>query len=398
MKIKSTIFLLFSTFFLWGCAEKIVMESEERERIAVAECVIDSEKKVQTVNLYYSAYVSEAECPKVEEAEVRITFALDTTYTIDLPGDKNDVFVDIDTSGCYEFVKVADGVWQAEFEPIGFARYNLEVTIPGEDSITTLTATMKCPPRAYIYHPYGLITTHHATAAGYEVITGTDCKMWVYGLDYNPQTSEYSVAEYIYTNHINPDNFNVTGVTKENIKEFKRPENFDWYDDYLQSDISVMLPCFLFEWSFDYGEEIVLPLEDGRILAFHDIWPNDLGYDFHDRYLRLDHNGNLGDCKGLWEPDADGDRGSQYFTVAVNFKPYKYYYSHPRSHLVFETVSDDLDKYYSDVLMNDMATDLTLVWGRYHVHSNIKNGKGIFGAVYRSRSPWCYPGNYFYLD
>ena len=48
--------------------------------------------------------------------------------------------------------------------------------------------------------------------------------------------------------------------------------------------------------------------------------------------------------------------------------------------------------------MNDMATDLTLVWGRYHVHSNIKNGKGIFGAVYRSRSPWCYPGNYFYLD
>ena len=113
MKIKSTIFLLFSALFLWGCAEKIVMESEERERIAVAECVIDSEKKVQTVNLYYSAYVSEAECPKVEEAEVRITFALDTTYTIDLIGDeKYDVFVDIDTSGCHEFTKMAYGVWQ----------------------------------------------------------------------------------------------------------------------------------------------------------------------------------------------------------------------------------------------------------------------------------------------
>ena len=397
MTIKSTIFLLFSALFLWGCAEKIVMESEERERIAVAECVIDSEKKVQTVNLYYSAYVSEAECPKVEEAEVRITFALDTTYTIDLPGDKNDVFVDIDTSGCYEFVKVADGVWQAEFEPIGFARYNLEVKIPGEDSITTLTATMKCPPRAYIYHPYGMANTGHATAAGYEVITGTDCKMWVYGLDYNPQTSEYSVAKYIYTNHINADNFNVTGVAKENIKEFKRPGNFDWYDDYLQSDICVMLPCFLFEWSFDYGEEIVLPLEDGRIRAFHDIWPNFLGYDFHDRYLRLDHNGNLDDMNGLWWIGGRNQE-SPYITVAVNFKPYKYYYSHPRSHLVFETVSDDLDKYYSDVLMNDMATDLTLVWGRYHVHSNIKNGKGIFGAVYRSRSPWCYPGDYFYLD
>ena len=401
MKIKSTIFLLFSALFLCGCTEKIVMESEERERIAVAECVIDSEKKVQTVNLYYSAYVSEAECPKVEEAEVRITFALDTTYTIDLVGDKNDVFVDIDTSGCYEFVKVADGVWQAKFEPIEFARYNLEVTIPGEDSITTLTATMKCPPRAYIYHPYSwFINNPHATAASYQIVTGKDCKMWVYGLDYNPETLEYSVAEYIYTNHINADNFNITGVTKENIKEFKRPENFDWYDDYLKSDINVSSfarPCFLFEWSFDYDEEIVLPLDDGRFYAFHDIWPNELGYDFHDRYLRFNHNGNLGDMNGLWWLSTDG-RESQFFTVAVNFKPYKYYYSHPRSHLVFETVSDDLDKYYSDVLMNDMATDLTLVWGRYHVHSNIKNGKGIFGAVYRSRSPWCYPGNYFYLD
>ena len=85
-----------------------------------------------------------------------------------------------------------------------------------------------------------------------------------------------------------------------NIKEFKRPENFDWYDDYLQSDISVMLPCFLFEWNFDYGEEILLPLEDGRIRRFHDIWPNDLRYDFHDRYLRLNHSGNRGNNKTLF--------------------------------------------------------------------------------------------------
>ena len=402
MKIKSTILLLFSALFLCGCTEKIVMEPEERARIAVAECVIDSEKKVQTVNLYYSAYVSEAECPKVEEAEVRITFALDTTYTIDLIGDeKYDVFVDIDTSGCYEFVKVAEGVWQAEFEPIEFARYNLEVTIPGEDSITILTATMKCPPKAYIYHPYSwLVNNPHATAASYQIVTGKDCKMWVYGLDYNPETLEYSVAEYIYTNHINADNFNITGVTKENIKEFKRPENFDWYDDYLKSDINVSSfarPCFLFEWNFDYGEEILLPLEDGRIRRFHDIWPNDLRYDFHDRYLRLNHSGNRGN-NGLWKRN-DIYYENQYFTVVVNFKPYKYHYSHPLSHLVFETVSDDLDEYFTDLIIMEQSTsDITMVWGRYSIHSNIKNGKGIFGAVYRCRSPWCYHGDYFYLD
>ena len=399
MKTKSTIFLLLSVFlFICSCIEKTVMDP--RERTLVVDCVITNEEKLQTVNLYYSSYVSEIEYPKVEDAEVKMSFALDTTYTIIVRKDE-EIVVDIDTSGCYEFVKVADGVWQAEFDPIEYARYNLEVKVPGEDSITILTATTDYPTKMDLRHPYGTVNDPYATAAAYYVTTGEDCKMWVYGLDYNPETLEYSVAEYIYTNHINADNFNITGVTKENIKEFKRPENFDWYDDYLKSDINVSSfarPCFLFEWSFDYDEEIVLPLDDGRFYAFHDIWPNGLGYDFHDRYLRFNHNGNLGDMNGLWWPFTDGGRESQFFTVAVNFKPYKYYYSHPRSHLVFETVSDDLDKYYSDVLMNDMATDLTLVWGRYHVHSNIKNGKGIFGAVYRSRSPWCYPGNYFYLD
>lgn len=395
MKTKSTIFLLLSTFlFICSCIEKTVMDP--RERTVVVDCVITNEEKLQTVNLYYSSYVSEIEYPKVEEAEVKMSFALDTTYTIIVRKDE-EIVVDIDTSGCYEFAKVADGVWQAEFEPIEYARYNLEVKVPGEDSITILTATTDYPTKMDLRHPYGTVNDPYATAAAYYVTTGEDCKMWVYGLDYNPETSEYSVAEYIYTNHINADNFNVTGVTKENIKEFKRPENFDWYDDYLQSDISVMLPCFLFEWSFDYGEEIVLPLEDGRIRRFHDIWPNDLRYDFHDRYLRLDHSGNRGN-NGLWKRD-DTYIENKYFTIVVNFKPYKYHYSHPLSHLVFETVSDDLDEYFTDLIIMEQSTsDITMVWGRYNIHSNIKNGEGIFGAVYRCRSPWCYHGDYFYLD
>ena len=84
------------------------------ERTVVVECVIDNEDKVQTVNLSYSATVSDKTYPKVEEAVVRMSFALDTFYTDFEDGHT----VIVDTSGCHEFVKVADGVWQAEFDPI----------------------------------------------------------------------------------------------------------------------------------------------------------------------------------------------------------------------------------------------------------------------------------------
>ena len=177
MKTKSTIFLLFSVFlFICSCIEKTVMDP--RERTLVVDCVITNEEKLQTVNLYYSSYVSEIEYPKVEEAEVKMSFALDTTYTIIVRKDE-EIVVDIDTSGCYEFAKVADGVWQAEFEPIEYARYNLEVKVPGEDSITILTATTDYPTKMDLRHPYGTVNDPHATAAAYYVTTGEDCKMWV---------------------------------------------------------------------------------------------------------------------------------------------------------------------------------------------------------------------------
>ncbi len=407
MKIKSTIFLLFSALFLCGCTEKIVMESEERERIAVAECVIDSEKKVQTVNLYYSAYVSEAECPKVEEAEVRITFALDTTYTIDLVGDKNDVFVDIDTSGCYEFVKVADGVWQAEFEPIEYAQYTLEVEVSGYDRIT---ATTVFPPKMSVGIGFAL---------SYSVYTYDNRNIWIYGLDYNPITSKYEVADYIYGSDRYMDNFNLTEVTKDDIEEFRRPENLD-LDALLYGEPPRVPGSYLYMWREDWTPD----WPSGTIINSDILqepvsrwspWPNDYGYNFHDRYLRWEYPGP--ECKGsilkkYWYVFSHDDKDELIkektvsgMWIAVNFKPYRYCVPHPLSRLVFDSVSEELDKYYKDVITFEQMqqqpfTDLTELWDRFEVYSNIKGGEGIFGAAYRVKALWGIYESYYnyYLE
>ena len=138
MKIKSTIFLLFSALLLWGCMEEIVMDPGERA--VVVECIIDNEDKLQTVHLSYSASVSDNDYPKVEEADVRMSFVLDTLYV-----DPENNVVIIDTSGSYEFVKAADGVWQAEFEPIEYAQYTLEVEVPNcRDCVSSKNGNRYC--------------------------------------------------------------------------------------------------------------------------------------------------------------------------------------------------------------------------------------------------------------
>ena len=409
MKIKSTIFLLFSTLLLWGCMEEIVMDPGERT--VVVECVIDNEDKIQTVNLSYSATVSDKTYPKVEEAVVRMSFALDTFYTDFEDGHT----VIVDTSGCHEFVKVADGVWQAEFEPIEYAQYTLEVEVSGYDRIT---ATTVFPPKMSVGIGFAL---------SYSVYTYDNRNIWIYGLDYNPITSKYEVADYIYGSDRYMDNFNLTEVTKDDIEEFRWPENGLYWKDLVYKEpvegfhvTTFFSPgYYLFLWGLDwtYNWNIGMGLDVGYgddLMAVHDVpWPNDYGYNFHDRYIRWEYRGGAYPGTLLKKHfrlrDPANIKIEEVYVgsiwIAVNFKPYRYYAPHPLSRLVFDSVSEELDKYYKDVITFEQMqqqpfTDLTELWDRFEVYSNIKGGEGIFGSAYRVKALWGIYESYYnyYLE
>ena len=91
--------------------------------------------------------------------------------------------------------------------------------------------------------------------------------------------------------------------------------------------------------------------------------------------------------------------------IAVNFKPYRHCVPHPLSRLVFDSVSEELDRYYKDVITFEQMqqqpfTDLTELWDRFEVYSNIKGGEGIFGAAYRVKALWGIYESYYnyYLE
>ena len=388
MSSKLAKYLVLSLFFIsGGCIEEIVMDPGERA--VVVECIIDNEDKLQTVHLSYSASVSDNDYPKVEEADVRMSFVLDTLYV----DPENNVVIS-DTSGSYEFVKAADGVWQAEFEPIEYAQYTLEVEVPGYGTITAETVF---PPKMKVSN-----SVEHSYIINE---FGIERKIWIYGLDYNPSTMQYEIADYIYSSDRYVDNFNLTEVTKDDIEEFRCPENLheedfifgmgqywwrlDW-TPYLSSRINSR-----FDISPDENRIIYVDLTSP--------WPNDYGYNFHDRYLRWEYHGP--EYAGSVYKKYDGPKGelvekeTSSMWIVANFKPYRYYVPHPLSHLVFDSVSDDLDKYYKDVLTFEQMqqqpfTDLTELWDRFNIHSNVKGGTGIFGALYRVASWGVYEDYY----
>ena len=408
MSSKLAKYLVLSLFFIsGGCIEEIVMDPGERA--VVVECIIDNEDKLQTVHLSYSASVSDNDYPKVEEADVRMRFVLDTHYTDFEDGHT----VIIDTSGSYEFVKAADGVWQTEFEPIEYAQYTLEVEVPGYGTITAETVF---PPKMKVSN-----SVEHSYIINE---FGIERKIWIYGLDYNPSTMQYEIADYIYSSDRYVDNFNLTEVTKDDIEEFRWPEGLRLEDIGDPPDYTTPGYC-LFWWGRDWSPYL-LPVinsksyilwseQDGvNLMLYRDSqispWPNDYGYNFHDRYLRWEYHGleYTGTIYKKYDPQnyyiieerklLEGETSSMW--IVVNFKPYRYYVPHPLSHLVFDSVSDDLDKYYKDVLTFEQMqqqpfTDLTELWDRFEIHSNVKGGTGIFGALYRVKASWCVDDDYY---
>ena len=56
--------------------------------------------------------------------------------------------------------------------------------------------------------------------------------------------------------------------------------------------------------------------------------------------------------------------------------------------------------YYKDVLTFEQMqqqpfTDLTELWDRFEIHSNVKGGTGIFGSAYRVKALWGIDEDYY---
>lgn len=463
-----TMYLLFGIIFGVSCTE--IADIDPKERILGVYCVLTNDS-IQSVELRYSSYISESSYPMVDDATVRVSYHLDTVFV----DDKGDV-VFLDTVGVYDFNKVAPGKWQAEFVPMENVVYTLEVSVPGEDLVTattrfpkkvdipafnyseypmshfhigmpslswtyghTDTKSISLPDITDLYNGYGVQIggIHNGPPINYKV--SGPLTLWIYGMDYNPQDREYHIADYIYTDHLHLDKFNISGKTKDDL-DFNQ-SNFDlellqmwwisgwgWWAEHPEYTRYRQLPLQF--WALD-SADISLQFVgfDGsdyyNYKVHPTLWPSN-DKTFSHRYLRIQHPGTDGyvtkrkvtgnclidtsltlcrpsDYMKYPEFEALLSRGeSDYFTICVHFAEWKYLSPHPLSHLVFESVSTEYDKYLKDLVSFELGalqkidvSDITHLWERVEVYSNITNGKGIFGASHREKVRWGITESYY---
>lgn len=269
-----------------------------------------------------------------------------------------------------QFYSLGSGKWALDYTVVSEHEYRLEIEIEGEESIS---ATTKVPCVGTIrFVPYAPIMSNlpedmlSNTAVFYEASTlyGTkdlgETPLWVYILNYSEEQGTHSLGKYIAVN--DEDSY----VDRFNPAAGEVPWHTRW-------------------------RRCVFCLEESRQYQF--------------KYLRFE-TAPCGEMNSVW---IDGDiRNSvcsfeDYSAVVSLEKENRYYITRPcsiplkdRGFIVFMSVSDDYDKYLKESLirrMKEEGEDMTVLYERCKIYSNIKNGDGILGAKVTYYMPWNEPSN-----
>ena len=341
-----------------SCVRDVVMDAGEDPQVVV-ECVL-SDEPVQTLYLSYTKGASRAVAPDLPEAEAVLT---------DLTEGKE----------AGRFARAADGNWTLDYAAIPAHRYRLDISVPGHEPIwaeQTMPeisvegeAAMSIALSDYKDEYFLVWEDFFPTYETVFHVSRLPDHVWVYALNYNPQTGQRELAEEICTDFPGVDNFNLTGAV------YDPPMRDDVYNPFLPG--------------YDSHIAKLYPMLEGKSL--------------HRHYLRL---------------PKKPDQPKEYFIISGSFTGkycclggteagVAYYEDNGRvlnpaddeGFLVFVAVSADYDRYLQEAIQQQSlqeSSELPSIYVRDNSFSNISGGLGILGAKVEQRHQWC--GEYSYID
>lgn len=332
-KLKAVLILLLCAG-LWGsCAKELTLDTGET--FVVVECVLTCDS-IQHLNLSFTR-------PKAEKrANPVITEAIASLY------DETNA----ETAGMFQY---SGSDWTLPYSPIPGHDYRLEVDVAGYDLVT---ARVTMPDQVNI--DSFMAGANNSNKYG-EQFLGTVFRIsslpertWISAIAY--ANKKYTIIEDICTDYPYVDDFNVTGALYEPV--------FLNYD----------------RWNTgEYPGWYVCDVLSGRPL--------------HRRYIRATH---LQDEETkAEEEDIFTISGSFYVNCDIN-RAWELGrgVSTPlgtKGGILFESLSEDYDQYLIDAFhFKDLqsSTDMSTVYMRDNVRSNVEGGVGIFGAKTQCLVTW----------
>lgn len=308
-----------------GCIREVVMDAEDAPKVVV-DCVL-SEAPVQTLYLVYTKGASRPEAPALEEAAAVLT---------DLTENRE--------AGC--FSRAADGSWQLAYAAIPTHRYRLDVTVPGHEPVWA-EQTMPLAPDMRVRWEGRWekdSTECYKDDYGY-VFTVSSLKdpVWFYGVGYPSEESGEEPTALLATDFPGVDPFNETEMVYVPYTE----QEF-WYSDWLRFST----------------------------------YPDLNGKPMHKRYLRFPARETLQETDFLVS-------GSLQSTISDKREFVRAQKRHAR--LYYFSASEDYDRFLREsyhLLESKTSDNLTDIFLRTNVFSNIQGAIGLFGAKNELMMEW----------
>ena len=369
-----------------SCVQDVIMDAHEKPQVVVA-CIL-SDKAEQTLLLSFTKGASLEEAPPLTEAKV-------TLFEREWERD--------DFHEVGHFKRIQGSEWTLAYKAIPGKHYRLEVEVPGYDLITseqTMPQVAKIRSRGFTPYQRVLMSLGLRFPSGMDVFPsgmaergfvrygfvpnaedfeslplGVKCyyvldlpdPVWIYAMNYDPETGEHHIAEEICTECPLVDDFNTSG------ENYVAPERTDVPNPYVEGSHVAKLA----------------PQLEGKPL--------------HRHYLRFPPR-NLSVDSGWWFMVAGSMQGK------YNCRDfYQIYYgdegglaeplSPDEGYIEATTVSKDLDEYLQDAYYMQQlqeSSDLTTIFLRDNSFTNIHGGLGIFGAKCSRKYQWS--GEYEYVD
>ena len=351
-RIKTAAAILFIMMVtLSSCIRDVIMDAKEKPQVVVV-CVL-SDEPVQTLQLSFTKGASLAEAPALTDA---VAMLYDGTKAVG------------------EFKHGSDGIWRLEYAAIPGDTYRLEVQVPGYDLI--YAEQMMPAEQAYVEVHYfcnlsgyvepwsGWVTENDPAGdwtyrrwpedeeqPGYETfyLSESASPIWICAMNYNEETSCHEVAEYICTD-AEADNINITDEVYHPLKK------------------EVPNPYKLSEYHGDLAETF---------------------YNAHKMELYPTLAG-----KPLYKSYVCIPKGRHVFSLSGSFEGFN-----DNGYILFTTLSADYEKYmmeasnYQQIMA---SSDISTIYLRDNLFTNISGGVGIFGARISRKYPWT--SSYTYVD
>ena len=360
-----------------SCVRNVTMDAEESPQV-VAVCVLNDGPE-QTLELSFTKGASRSEAPHLTEAVAIL-------------------YDDVEKVG--EFQRTDNGDWTLAYSAIPGHTYRLEVQVPGYDLIHAeqQMPSEPAPIKSMTYtHFEGYIEPWSGWTSGpspgvippewlpdrtwpedepypmhetFYILFGCSSPVWITAMNYSQESGSHIIADRICTDA-------VTGLDNAAGHEIYVPLKMDVPNPYKLQEVR---PGYPFKESFYNACQM-------------ELYPVLAGKPLYKSFIRLPEN----KAQSFW---ISGNFTGDYCAEGVG----KWGYADEneadeKGYIFCVTPSTDYDKYLQEAyyfMEIQQSSDLSSIYLRDNIYSNIVGGLGIFGAQISRKYPWA--ATYTYVD